>query len=62
MLLAEAILNSDSAEPLIVATTIRDTTWKGLFGEFKFAPDGEIEGRRISIKRLANGRFTTIPY
>jgi branched-chain amino acid transport system substrate-binding protein len=61
MLLAEAILNSDSADPLIVATTIRNTTWKGLFGEFKFALDGGIEGRHISIKRLTNGTFTTVP-
>jgi branched-chain amino acid transport system substrate-binding protein len=62
MLLADAILSSDSAEPLIVATTIRNTNWNGLFGEFKFTPAGEIEGRHISIKRLNNGTFTTIPY
>jgi branched-chain amino acid transport system substrate-binding protein len=61
-LLAQAISDSDSAEPLIVATTIRNMAWKGLFGEFSFTPEGDIQGRHISIKRQENSRFTTIPY
>jgi branched-chain amino acid transport system substrate-binding protein len=59
-LLVHAILESDSAEPIIVATTIRDGKWKGLFGEYTFTAQGDIEGRRISIKRQENGRFITV--
>jgi ABC-type branched-subunit amino acid transport system substrate-binding protein len=61
-LLADAIWESESAEPLIVATTIRDTTWEGLFGEYSFTPTGNIQGRHISIKRQMNDKFTTVPY
>jgi branched-chain amino acid transport system substrate-binding protein len=60
-LLMNAIWESDSAEPIIVATTIRDGKWKGLFGDFSFTPEGDIEGRHISIKRQENGRLTTVP-
>jgi branched-chain amino acid transport system substrate-binding protein len=59
-LLVHAILESDSAEPIIVATTIRDGKWQGLFGEYTFTDEGDIEGRHISIKRQDNGRFITV--
>jgi ABC-type branched-subunit amino acid transport system substrate-binding protein len=62
MLLAEAGRDSDSADPLVVATTLRAYTWKGLFGDYEFSQNGDIEGRRITIKELKDGQFTTVPF
>ena len=62
MMLAEAMRESDSADPLVVATTLRAYKWEGLFGEYEFTQGGDIEGRHISIKRLQNGQFTTVPF
>lgn len=62
MLLAEAGRESDSADPLVVASTLRAYKWEGLFGEYEFAQSGDIEGRHITIKRLTDGQFTTVPF
>jgi branched-chain amino acid transport system substrate-binding protein len=60
MLLADAGVESDSADPLVVASTLRSYVWQGLFGEFRFSKNGDVEGRQITIKRLQNARFTTV--
>jgi branched-chain amino acid transport system substrate-binding protein len=63
MMLADAVRESDSADPLVVASTLRAyNKWKGLFGKYGFAQNGDIEGRHISIKRLENDHFTTVPF
>ena len=59
-LLATAILKSAEADPIIVATTLRTNTWKGLFGEYTFNEAGDVVGRKVSIKRMDNGSFTTV--
>jgi branched-chain amino acid transport system substrate-binding protein len=60
MLLADAAIASKTVDPLILATTIRLNSWRGLFGEFSFTREGDVIGRRISIKRMQNGKFTTV--
>jgi branched-chain amino acid transport system substrate-binding protein len=59
-LFANACLLSQSADPIVVATTLRTATWTGLFGPFSFGPDGDVLGRSISIKRMQNGTFETV--
>lgn len=60
-LFAEASTLSQSADPITVATTLRTVKkWNGLFGEFAFDEDGDVLGRDVSIKRMADGRFTTV--
>lgn len=51
---------SREADPLIVATTLRTNKWKGLFGDFSFDNEGDIVGRRVSIKKMDNGVFKTV--
>ena len=60
MLVADAAIASRTADPLIMATTIRLNSWKGLFGQFSFTREGDVIGRRISIKRMQNGKFITV--
>ena len=60
MLFVNAILASGSADPVVVATSLRTTTWHGLFGDFSFAPNGDILGRELSIKHMQNGKFQTV--
>jgi branched-chain amino acid transport system substrate-binding protein len=60
MLVADAAIASKTADPLIMATTIRLNSWKGLFGEFSFTREGDVVGRSISIKRMQNGDFITV--
>jgi branched-chain amino acid transport system substrate-binding protein len=62
MMLADAGRESDSADPLVVATTLRAYKWDGLFGKYEFAQNGDIEGRHITIKRQMNDQFTTVPF
>jgi hypothetical protein len=62
MLLADAGRESETADPLVVATTLRAYKWEGLFGEYEFTETGDIEGRHITIKRLQNDQFTTVPF
>jgi len=61
MLLVEAGRESNTADPLVVATTLRSYEWHGLFGEYRFTKAGDIEGRSITVKRLFNGEFTAAP-
>ena len=51
MLLANAIQSSGSADPVVVATTLKINCWKSVFGDVSFDPKGDIIGRHISIKR-----------
>jgi ABC-type branched-subunit amino acid transport system substrate-binding protein len=60
MLLVNACLQSDSADPLVVATTLKTNKWKGLFGEVSFNPNGDVVGRVVSIKHMQNGTFHTV--
>jgi hypothetical protein len=60
MLFVNACLQSDSADPLVVATTLKTNKWKGLFGEVSFNPDGDVVGRVVSIKHPQNGTFHTV--
>jgi branched-chain amino acid transport system substrate-binding protein len=60
MLFVHACEQSGSADPLVVATTLRTNKWQGLFGEIAFDPDGDVIGRSISIKRMQDGTFHTV--
>jgi len=60
MTFVNAVLLSRSADPIVVATTLRTVKWSGLFGDFTFEPNGDIDGRTISIKRMQNGTFRTV--
>jgi branched-chain amino acid transport system substrate-binding protein len=57
--LANACVLSQSADPIVVATTLRTNNWTGLFGPFAFDVDGDVLNRRISMKRMQNGTFVT---
>jgi len=59
-LLIAAITKSGSADPIVVSTTMKTNPWQGLFGEFSFDAEGDVVGRSISIKRMQDGRFTTV--
>jgi branched-chain amino acid transport system substrate-binding protein len=63
-LFIDACERSHSADPVVVATTLRSVTvaapWRGLFGDFTFTQHGDIIGRAISIKKMTNGVFTTM--
>lgn len=59
-LLINAITKSGSADPIVVSTTLKTNSWPGLFGDYTFDQDGDVEGRSISIKRLQDGAFTTV--
>ena len=58
-LLANACIKSQSADPIVVATTLRTNSWTGLFGAFTFDVSGDVLNRKISIKRMQNGTFIT---
>jgi branched-chain amino acid transport system substrate-binding protein len=60
MLFVNACLQSNSADPLVVATTLKTNKWKGLFGEVSFNPNGDVVGRVVSIKHLQDGTFHTV--
>jgi len=60
-LLAKAMLASNTADPLIVATTLHCTkSWAGLFGGFSFDGEGDVLGREIFIKHMENGNLDTV--
>lgn len=59
-LFVDAATKSSSADPVVVATTLKTNTWKGLFGDVKFRPNGDIIGRTVEIKRMQNGVLTTV--
>jgi branched-chain amino acid transport system substrate-binding protein len=60
-LLIAAILESRSADPIVLATTLRVGKWKGIFGEFSFSRQGDIVGRNLSTKGINNGIFAAVP-
>ncbi|HEX7360865.1 MAG TPA: ABC transporter substrate-binding protein [Bryobacteraceae bacterium] len=61
MLLADAVLASGTADPLIVATTLHcSRPWKGFFGNFSFDDEGDVLGREIFIKHMDNGSLNTV--
>jgi ABC-type branched-subunit amino acid transport system substrate-binding protein len=60
MIFVNACLLSNSADPLVVATTLRTNKWNGLFGEVSFTPAGDVVGRVVSIKHMQNGTFHTV--
>jgi branched-chain amino acid transport system substrate-binding protein len=57
MLFAQASGRSQSADPLVLATTLRTQHWSGLFGDFSFSENGDVRGRDITIKQMQNGQF-----
>jgi branched-chain amino acid transport system substrate-binding protein len=59
-LLIDAVLTSRSADPIVLATTLRTRRWEGLFGRYSFDEHGEIVGRQVSIKHMQHGRFETV--
>lgn len=60
-LLYEAIKRAQSADPVLLSNRLRTdkTGWHGLFGAFRFAQEGAIECRSLSVKRVdfAQNRF-----
>ncbi len=62
MLLANAIEKSGSADPVVVATTLKTNEWDGLFGKVRFDQKGDVVGRHVSIKRMLNGEFHTVSH
>jgi len=60
----DAVTLSQSADPVVVATTLRSVTmaqpWRGLFGPFSFSSNGDVQNRAISIKKMEQGRFATV--
>ena len=59
-LLIEAVLESKSADPVVLATTLRVGKWKGIFGPFSFSHEGDIVGRTLSSKRMNDGIFAAV--
>jgi branched-chain amino acid transport system substrate-binding protein len=59
-LLIDAIEYSESASPLVLTTTLRTRSWKGLFGEYSFSDAGGLIGRTIIMKRIDNGVIKSI--
>ncbi len=60
-IIARAIKNADSTEPLKVASVMRyKGMWSGAGGSFHFAEDGQVEGRQIFFKEIRNGDFVLV--
>jgi ABC-type branched-subunit amino acid transport system substrate-binding protein len=59
-LFIHAVLASESADPTVLATTLRTRKWDGLSGSYSFDVNGNIVGREISIKRLHRGQFEVL--
>jgi branched-chain amino acid transport system substrate-binding protein len=59
-MLTHAYEISHSADPIVVATTLKTVRWQGLFGEFAFSPSGDVQGRDVSIKQMRGGHFATV--
>jgi len=60
-LFVRAAQRSGSADPVVVATTLKTNKWPGgLFGEVAFHPNGDIIGRRVEIKHFQDGVYTTV--
>lgn len=59
-LFVKAAERSQSVDPVVIATTLKTNEWRGVFGPFTFDTDGAIQGRRVIIKRMKDGVFTTV--
>jgi ABC-type branched-subunit amino acid transport system substrate-binding protein len=59
-LFIHAVVASESADPTVLATTLRTRKWNGLSGSYTFDPAGNVVGREISIKRLRRGQFEVL--
>ena len=59
-LFVKAAEKSRSVDPVVIATTLKTNDWHGLFGPFSFSDDGAIRGRRVIIKRMKDGTFSTV--
>jgi branched-chain amino acid transport system substrate-binding protein len=59
-LFVRAAEKSQSVDPVVIATTLKTNEWRGLFGPFSFSTDGAIRGRKVIIKRMKDGVFTTV--
>lgn len=59
-LFIHAVLASESADPTVLATTLRTRTWEGLSGSYSFDASGNVVGRAIAIKRLHRGQFEVL--
>jgi branched-chain amino acid transport system substrate-binding protein len=61
-LLAQAIERGGSADPVLVATTLRSGgTYEGLSGPVEFDESGAIKGKSIFIKQMQRGLFRVDP-
>lgn len=56
----KAAEHSQSVDPVVLATTLKTNEWRGLFGPYTFSNDGAIRGRKVIIKRMRDGVFTTV--
>jgi branched-chain amino acid transport system substrate-binding protein len=59
-LFVRAAERSQSIDPVVIATTLKTNEWRGIFGPFAFTTDGAITGRKVIIKRMRDGVFTTV--
>jgi branched-chain amino acid transport system substrate-binding protein len=59
-LFVHAAEKSQSVDPVVIATTLKTNEWRGLFGPYSFSTDGAIRGRKVIIKRMKDGVFTTV--
>jgi branched-chain amino acid transport system substrate-binding protein len=59
-LFVKAAERSQSVDPVVIATTLKTNEWRGIFGPFAFSTDGAIRGRKVIIKRMRDGVFTTV--
>lgn len=59
-LFVRAAEKSQSVDPVVIATTLKTNDWQGIFGTFSFSTDGAIRGRKVIIKRMRDGVFTTV--
>lgn len=59
-LFVRAAERSQSVDPVVLATTLKTNEWHGIFGTFGFSTDGAITGRKVIIKRMKDGLFTTV--
>jgi branched-chain amino acid transport system substrate-binding protein len=60
-LFVQAAERSQSVDPVVIATTLKtNDDWQGIFGQYAFDNDGAITGRKVIIKRMKDGVFTTV--
>jgi branched-chain amino acid transport system substrate-binding protein len=61
MLLIQAIAITRSADPLAVATTLHTVPkWRGLYGDFSFTRQGDMNGVDVVVKEVRRGAFRVV--